>query len=79
MLTICFKDSLGFVSVINSGIIFDKAMYKNPPLVNGSIQHVTSPAFSAELYANANKAPVMPEKAVTSLNKNMFLITYQIH
>ncbi len=41
-------------------------MYKNPPLVNGNIHDVTSPASLADEYDNANIAPNNPANAVAN-------------
>lgn len=66
---ICFKfNRQSSPTVIKSGIMFTIEMYKNPPLVNGNIQLVTSPARSAELHERANIAPIIPANAVINFN-----------
>lgn len=66
---ICFTNVESFFSLTISGNIPTSAMYKNPPLVNGSIHDVILPAFSAELNESANIEPDTPANAVVSYNK----------
>ncbi len=46
---ICLIETDNFFSFNNSGTIPTRAMYKKPPLVNGNIHDVTSPAALAEV------------------------------
>ena len=62
----CLNEMLELSSFIRSGIIPTNDMYKKPPLVNGNIHEVTSPASLAELYDNANIAPNKPANAVAN-------------
>ncbi len=62
----CLNEIFIFSSLTISGIIPTNEIYKNPPLVNGNIHEVTSPASLAELYDKANIAPINPAKAVQS-------------
>ena len=60
----CLSEISKFSSLIRSGKIPTSDIYIKPPLVNGKIHDVTSPASLAELKDNAKMAPNRPKDAV---------------